>query len=565
MHQPDVEPRRSIFYDYRIHPFVAQPPGRQQAQVVVVGAGPIGLALALDLARYGVRVVLLTADQQVSHGSRALAYTRRSMEILQQVGVGLRIQQQALSWRYGTSFYRMQPVFRMDMGHDEDDRFYPGNTLQQQYLEEYLVDEVARQPLVELRWGHKVVDLLSNDRRAVLSVDTPAGGYEIDAEWVVAADGARSTLRQQMDLRMEGASYEGRFVIADIRVDLPFPTERRAYFDPEWNRGNTILMHREPHGLWRLDYQLPRGETPEEALRPESVRQRIDAQLAMVGFAGVPWEMDWCSVYSARAMTLPEYVHRRVIFTGDAAHMLPIFGVRGANTGWQDGHDLAWKLAMVVRGVAGAALLPSYSHERVAAAREIIDEASKSTRFMTPPTHGFRLLRDAALSLALTEEFVRPLLHWRTSRPHEYLDSPLNTPNDDDRLFAAGPVKGAVIRNVQLAPGDFLFDRLGASFYLFWFSADGTVPAGIAEAAAEIRARNVPFAVVCVRRRAGPAAVEGADLLVDDVDGRMQRKYGIARGIGAYLVRPDQHVAARWFSLKPEQLRAAMDFALGRR
>jgi 2-polyprenyl-6-methoxyphenol hydroxylase-like FAD-dependent oxidoreductase len=182
---------------------------------------------------------------------------------------------------------------------------------------------------------------------------------------VVACDGARSALRQLQGLALEGDSYHGRFVIADIRVDLPLPTERLAFFDPPWNPGNTVLMHREPQGIWRIDYQLPAGETPEQALDPASLKARIDAQLASVGFAGAPWEMDWCSVYSARALTLPDYVNGPVVYCGDAAHLLPIFGVRGANTGFQDAQNLAWKLAAVVQGRAPMALLHSYSTERV--------------------------------------------------------------------------------------------------------------------------------------------------------------------------------------------------------
>jgi 3-(3-hydroxy-phenyl)propionate hydroxylase len=172
-----------------------------------------------------------------------------------------------------------------------------------------------------------VIGVEQNEDLARVDIDTPQGPYTLDTEWLVAADGGRSPIRTAMNLQMEGASYEGFFVIADIKIDLPLPTERLAYFDPDWNPGNTILMHREPHGIWRVDYQLSAGETPEQALQPESLKARIDAQLAMIGHAGARWEMDWCSVYSARTLTLPDYVHGRVLFTGDAAHLLPIFGV----------------------------------------------------------------------------------------------------------------------------------------------------------------------------------------------------------------------------------------------
>ena len=563
---PSTEPRRSIYYKYQVYPaYVPSSPNETDAKrVVIVGGGPVGLTAALDLARYGVPCVLLESEQQVSEGSRAIVFTRRSMEILQQVGVAERISERGLPWRNGNSFYRGQRVFRMEAPHDPDDRFYPMINLQQQYLEEYLVDAAMANPLIELRWGNRVVQVEQAKDRVYLQVDTPEGPYQLEADWVVAADGARSPIRTAMNLQMEGASYEGRFVIADIRIDLDLPTERLAFFDPVWNPGNTVLMHREPGNIWRIDYQLPADETPEEALAPESLKARINAQLAMIGVENREWEMDWCSVYSARALTLPDYIHGRVIFTGDAAHMLPIFGVRGANTGWQDCHDLIWKLAFKVRGWAGDKLLPSYSAERVNAAREIIDEASKSTRFMTPPTHGFRLLRDATLSLSLSlkHEFVRPLFHWRTSRPHEYRDSLLNCRGDDNALFRCGPADGAQLANVHLGEQGFLFDHLGAAFYLLYFTEGDAVPADIVAEVDAMRARGIPFRIVAIRRN-GTGELPGADLVFGDAVGHFWAKYGISTVGGAYLVRPDQHVCARWVRLAADRLNAAISTALG--
>lgn len=571
MHTPTTTPRQSIYYDYQIYPF-RQPPDlsgqKTRHPVVLVGAGPIGLACAIDLARYGVPSVLLESERQVSEGSRAIVFTRRSMEILQQVGVADRISAAGLPWRFGNSFYRGQRVFRLEAPYDEDDRYWPMINLQQQYLEEYLVDRVMQEPLIDLRWGHKVTAIVRNDDEgpapgATLRVDTEAGDYALEADWVVATDGARSAVRGMTELRMEGDSYEGRFVIADIRIKLDLPTERLAFFDPPWNPGNTVLMHREPHDIWRVDYQLPAGESPEEALRPESLKARIDAQLESIGYPGASWEMDWCSVYSARAMTLPDYIHKRLIFCGDAAHMLPIFGVRGANTGWQDGHDLAWKLALQTKGLAGPQLLASYSRERVQAAREIIAEASKSTRFMTPPSHGFRTLRDATLSLTLSQDFVKPLLHWRTSRPHDYYNSVLNARDDDNTVFQNGPADGSPIRNVKLGDQGYLFDRLGAAFYLFCFHVGRAVPAELVAEAAALRQRGIPFQIVAFADQG--QAIQGADLVIDDRAGRAHAKYCDGDNPAGYLVRPDQHVCARWIHPTASRLRSAMDAALGHR
>ncbi|HSW19477.1 MAG TPA: FAD-dependent monooxygenase, partial [Ramlibacter sp.] len=439
------------------------------------------------------------------------------------------------------------------------DRFFPMINIQQQYLEEYLLDACLAQPLIDFRWGNKLLTITQDEAGARLAIDTPDRAYSLESDWVVAADGGRSGIRAALGLQMEGASYEGFFVIADIRIDLPLPTERLAYFDPPWNPGNTILMHREPHGIWRVDYQLPPGETPEEALRPESLKARIDAQLEMIGHPGTPWEMDWSSVYSARTLTLPDYVHGRVLFTGDAAHLLPIFGVRGANTAFQDAQSLGWHLACVVQGLAQPSLLANYSAERVGAAREIIEEAGKSTRFMAPPSRGFKLLRDAVLSLSLSQEFVRPLYHWRTSRPHEYTGSTLNSAGDDNALFRCGPAHGAPPQNVRLDSNDFLLDHLGTGFTLLYAAAGDGLPTQLRQAVAALRARGLPLTVLAV---GVSDAHEGADESLADANGHLRERYGMAAAGAAYLLRPDQHVCARWLTLDATRLNAALAAAL---
>ncbi|HYD65424.1 FAD-dependent monooxygenase [Azospirillum sp.] len=568
MHAPDAKPRASVFYEYAIHPYRRPPEMDGNAvrhPVVIVGAGPIGMVTALDLARFGVPSVILEQELQVSHGSRAIVLTRRSMEILQQVGVAGPFLAKGLQWSRGRSFYRGREVYQMVMPHDADDRFLPGLNIQQQYIEEYLVDAVERSGLIDLRWGSKVLAVRQDDDSVTLRVDTPDGEYDLTAGWAVAADGGRSAVRRLMELRMEGRSYPGNFVIADIQAKLDLPTERLCFFDPDWNPGNNVLVHRQPDDLWRIDFRLPDGETAEQALEPDLLARRIELVLGMIG-KRVPWRLDWATVYSANTLTLPDYVHGRVLFTGDAAHLLPIFGVRGANTGFQDCNDLAWKLAFVVQGKAPRGLLETYSSERVQAAREICEEGGKSTRFMTPPTRGFRLMRDAVLSFTLSEEFCKDLLHWRTSRPHTYAHSPLNSFADEDRAFTGGPACGEPLRNVRLGEGDYLFDHFGTGFHLLVFAgADGLGEGqrALLRQAGELGVQlGVPMVRVILAAAPTPEMAALAEAVLADPGGRAAAKYAAGPG-AAYLARPDTHVCARWRSATAGDVAHAVRVAMG--
>jgi 3-(3-hydroxy-phenyl)propionate hydroxylase len=256
---------------------------------------------------------------------------------------------------------------------------------------------------------------------------------------------------------------------------------------------------------------------------------------------------------------LPKYVHDRIVFTGDAAHLLPIFGVRGANTAFQDAQSLGWHLACVVKGIAPEKFMQNHSTERVGAAREIITEAGKSTRFMAPPSRGFRLLRDAVLSLSLTQEFVRPLDHWRTSRPHAYSHSDLNSQFHEADTFKDGLALGAPPQNAQFTKDNFLLDHLGGGFDLVYLADKAGIPEDIQAATQLAKQQGIPFKLLAITQEAG--SVSGADVTLFDPDNRFATRYGVSVG-GAYLFRPNQHICARWSQLNAAQIGQSLKKAL---
>jgi 3-(3-hydroxy-phenyl)propionate hydroxylase len=518
---------RDIYHDLPDYPFRPLPPGPQRTAVAIVGAGPVGLTLAAGLAAHGIGHVLLEARGSVSFGSRAICLSRRSFEIWRGFGVADRALAKGLPWTGGRSYWRGREVLRFAMPAAPGDRHPPMVNLQQCFAEQFLVDALLDSPECDLRWHSAVAGATPRDDGVDLDVTTPEGACTLRADWVVATDGARSSLREAVGLKLEGDSYEGRYLIADIRLRSASPTERRAWFDPDSNPGSTVLMHRQPDDIWRIDYQLRDDEDPEAELDEARVRARVSAHLAMLG-ERPDYDLIWTSVYRAHTLTLPRYRAGRVLFAGDAAHLVPIFGVRGLNSGVDDAGNLAWKLAAVVRGEGGDALLDSYSEERVFAARENIRQARKSTLFMTPPSRGFALLREAALSLAVTQDFAQPLVNPRQTTAIAFPDSRLQTP--DDAAWDSGPAPGATLPDLKM-PGGHLLDHLRVWPLLL---------AAPAETLPSLRPR--------------------LDML------RLDAATAAALGLGArgfYLVRPDGHVAARRHALDAAVFEAALARLMG--
>ena len=521
--------------------------------VVVVGGGPVGLTAALELARHGVRCVLLDDKDTLNDGSRAICIARHSLEIMQQLGLSDRFVAKGLGWTHGTSYYGTRPVYRLEMPHSPDERFYPMYNLQQQYIEQFLVDAAARSPMIELRWRNRLSGIELGDSDATLTIETPAGSYRLRSRYVLAADGARSAVRHLLGLKLRGDAYEGRYVIVDIQMASNYPTERRAFFDPPANPGATVLIHKQPDDIWRVDYQLRDGEPEDDALREDNIRRQVGAILDMIG-EKAPWELEWWSLYKAYSLALDDYRCGPVVFLGDAAHLVPIFGVRGLNSGLADAMNAAWKLAYVIKELAPQKLLDSYSIERRGATLDVFSNAAKSTRFMTPPTRGYQLLRNAALSLAVHHEATRPLINPRQSRPYSYSDSPLTAFAARDHDFAAGPVAGAPLSNRLLSADRFLLDRLGVGFSGIYFCETGELPLEVRNLFQDLAVGSEAFEPIVISRyERGTQLAEATAAFA---------AYGATDGT-FYLVRPDRHIAARWWQIVPDEVRHAFMQSLG--
>jgi 3-(3-hydroxy-phenyl)propionate hydroxylase len=516
--------------------------------LVVVGAGPVGMAAAIDARLHGLPVLLLDDDETVSVGSRGLCYAKRALEVLDRLGAGDPVVAKGVNWRVGRTFFGDREVFNFDLlpeaGHKR-----PGMVnLQQYYLEEYLVrrcDEVG----VDLRWRSKVTAVTPTDDGVTVRVQTPEGDYLLEADWLIVADGARSPIRNLMGLDIEGKVFRDRFLIADVIMKAQFPAERWFWFDPPFHRNQSVLLHREADDVWRIDFQLGWDVDPEQEKRPESVIPRIRAMLG----DGRDFELEWVSVYTFQCRRMSRFNHGRVLFAGDAAHQVSPFGARGANSGIQDADNLVWKLALVIRGLAPPRLLDTYSDERVYAADENIMNSTRSTDFITPKSNASRTFRDAVLQLAAKHPFARKLVNsGRLSVPSIYTDSPLNTADDAEwtgMMEPGAPIDDAPIQ-VDGADG-WLLDRLGNRFMLLLYANDPSMVDAAALRA--LAADRVPVQTrVVTPDRGSPAA--GALI---DAAGLFARRFD-ARDGSAWLIRPDQHICARWRTLDPARVRAAV-------
>jgi len=503
--------------------------------VVIVGGGPVGLTLALDLGQKGTPVVLLDDHEGPGLGSKAICFAKRTLDIAHRLRASKPMVDKGIVWNTGRVFHGEGQLFAFNLLPEEGHRNPAFINLQQPYFEKFIVDEIraaqAAGAPIELRGRNRATGLVVHDDHAVVDVDTPDGAYQLQADYLIACDGARSPLREMMGLSFDGRVFEDNFLIADVKMKADFPTERWFWFEPPFKgAGQSALLHKQPDDIWRIDFQLGWDIDRKSELDPDRIRARVDAMLSSQTGTIPDYDLEWTSIYTFQCRRMKEFRHGPVLFAGDSAHQVSPFGARGANSGVQDADNLGWKLDLVCKGDAPDSLLDTYATERAFGADENILNSSRATDFMTPKSGISAVFRDAVLALAKDHAFARPFVNsGRLSVPCTYDGFAGFGPDDLDGPQATRP--GATCPDAPVDDG-FLLDHLGGDFAL--------LSVGVA-VQSHLRTINI-FA---------PSAA-------------LRTRYLGDASQGIYLIRPDQHVVARWSAYDADAVNQAVAHAMGK-
>lgn len=533
-----VAPRYDIAF--KLYPYVKSPDQASSKpfrhKVVIVGGGAIGLATALDLGRKGVPVLVLDDHEGAGLGSKAICFSKRTLEICDRLGAAEAMLAKGVQWNTGKVFHDDRLLYEFNLQPEAGHAFPAFINLQQPYFEKFLHDAIevaqAQGAPIEIRGRNRVDAVEVDGNGASLSVVTPDGTYKLEADWLIACDGARSNLRNLLGLTFDGRVFEDNFLIADVRMKADFPTERWFWFEPHFKSGDSALLHKQPDDIWRIDFQLGWNIDRKKELEPANIRARVDAMLG----PKVSYELEWTSIYTFQCRRMEKFRHGKVIFAGDSAHQVSPFGARGANSGVQDADNLGWKLKLVLDGVAPERLLDTYDAERVYGADENILNSTRATDFITPKSAISKLFRNAVLSLAEKHPFARTLVNsGRLSVPCTYDGSSLNGPD-----HAAMPPRtrpGSVCPDAPVENG-WLLHQLGKGFTLIGMDAE--IPKSFTAYGIDVSMLNV--------------SAKGNEAIAARYLGQVKS--------AIYLIRPDQHVAARWDHYDAAAIRTALARAM---
>ena len=532
----------TAFKLYLYEKVAAQTGAVQRHPVVIVGGGPVGLALALDLGKKGTPALVLDDHDGAGLGSKAICFAKRTLDIASRLGASASMVDKGVVWNVGKVFHGDGNLFKFDLLPESGHRNPAFINLQQPYFERFLVDEIrnaqnAGAP-IEIRGRNSVSSMTQHSDYTSLDIETPDGPYQLEADYLIACDGARSATRDMLGLSFDGRVFEDNFLIADVEMKADFPTERWFWFEPPFkNSGQSALLHKQPDDIWRIDFQLGWDIDRDKELDPERIRARVDAMLSSQAGSVPEYELHWTSIYTFQCRRMDTFRHGSVLFAGDSAHQVSPFGARGANSGVQDAENLAWKLDLVLKGLADDSLLDTYATEREFGADENILNSSRATDFMTPKSKVSKTFRNAVLDLAGRHAFARPIVNsGRLSVPCTYDGFDLFGPDALSGPKVTRP--GATCPDAPVKEG-YLLDHLNSGFHILSIGEDASKP---------VTSNGITASVVKIH---SPSEELRTRYLGDEPQ-------------AVYLIRPDQHVVARWPSFDEKAVADALSNSIGK-
>ncbi|MEU3749648.1 MULTISPECIES: FAD-dependent monooxygenase [Streptomyces] len=529
--------------------------------VIIVGAGPVGLALSLALAAQGVPSVVLDegSGKEEPRPARTAVLRADMAAMVDRLGCTT-LRDEGVRWVGWRSVRRRQLVRHtpLDLGlsgteewaEDPDAPSVPAAPLHipQHALARGLRDAIGRQKLVRLVTEARL-DTIEQDRDGVVAHTRGPEGTWWRGSHLVGCDGARSTVRKLLGIRFPGRTAVERHAVAALRTELPWPGEALLHRQPPWRgAGEEIAARPLPDGVWRIDWLLPpRGEL----VTPDALVTRIRETLA--GWCdGVtpPYELIDTGVHTLHHRLARRWRVDRVLLAGDAAHLLGAVGTQGLDEGLRDVDNLAWKLAHTWHHGASERLLDSYQSERRTAIASRLRAADQSL----PALRGGGGLRTYLLGAARVHDALLTDGHvgrGPLGAPPAYPHSPLAPPSAEGQTPVGTPT-GAPVEDVRVTAPDGttvrLRDRLGQGRFLVLLVAPGT---GVWDRRHWRTAGVMPRLEEAVR--ALPAK---AEVLVTEA-------YPGAPAHAVLLVRPDGHLVASFAGVRPEELYAAADAARG--
>ena len=345
-----------------------------KTEVIIVGAGPTGLSLACQLQRFGVDFIVVEKNDAVTEFSKAIGVQARTLEIYEQLGLAQRAVAE------GTIAQKVRLLVRSkvrgeiplgDYGRNFSD--YPFILMLEQSKNEQLLYEYLQAHGKEVMWQSEL-ESFSQDSQGVKAMVRTAGGevQTVDAQYLVGCDGAKSKVRHELGLTFAGSTFERLFYVADARIDWQLPHDAiqvslaREVF--------AAFFPMKGENRYRIVGPFPEGAQEDDDILFEEIEAQIknEAQLQLEIS-----DVKWFSLYKVHSRRVNKFSEGRGFVAGDAAHIHSPAGAQGMNTGIQDTYNLAWKLALVIKGQAGTKLLETYNEERVANAQRLLETTDR--------------------------------------------------------------------------------------------------------------------------------------------------------------------------------------------